>query len=97
MEHFRIGVNNSARQRKKKGQDKPRGKKESVTKSVLTSVKSQEVNLLVSSPRPASGRSLWDKIKDFESLSETIRFVRVGEDTIFVHRVSASMSLQKPT
>ena len=75
-----------------KGQDKPRGKKESVTKSVLTSVKSQEVNLLVCSPRPASGRSLWDKIKDFESLPETIRFVRVGEDTIFVHWVSASMS-----
>ena len=66
MEHVRIGVNNSARQRNEKG------KKESVTKSVLISVKSQEVNLLVSSPRLASGRRLWDKIKDFESLSETI-------------------------
>ena len=41
-----------------KEQEKPPGNKESVTKGVLTSVKSQEVNLLVSYPRLASGNSL---------------------------------------
>ena len=61
-------------------------------KGILTSVKSHEVNLLVSSPRLASGSSLWENIQDFESLSETIRFTRVCEDTIFVHRVPAGMS-----
>ena len=61
-------------------------------KGVLTSVKSHEVNLLVSSPRLASGSSLRKNIQDFESLSETIRFTRVCEDAIFVHLVSAGMS-----
>ena len=75
-----------------KGQEKPPGKKESVTKGVLTSVKSQEVNLLVSSRRLASGSSLRENIQDFESLSERIWFTRVCEDAIFVHRVSAGMS-----
>ena len=75
-----------------KVQEKTPGKKESVTKSVLTSVQSQEVKLLVSSPRRASGNSLREKIQDFESLSETIRFTRVCEDAIFVRRVSAGMS-----
>ena len=55
-----------------KGQEKPSGKKESVTKGVLTSVKSQEVNLLVSSRRLASGSSLRENIQDIESLSERI-------------------------
>ena len=59
---------------------------------VDTSVKSQAVNLLVSSPRPASGSSLRENIQDFESLSETIRFTKVCEDAIFVHRVSAGLS-----
>ena len=67
-----------------KGQENSLGKKESVTKCVLTSVKSREVNFLVSSPRLAPGSSLRENIKDFESLSETIRFTRVCEDTIFV-------------
>ena len=46
-----------------KVQEKPPGKKESVTKSVLTSVKSQEVKLLVSSPRRASGNSLRERFR----------------------------------
>ena len=75
-----------------KVQERPLGKKESVSKGVLISVKSQEVNLLVSSPRLASGSSWRENIQDFESLSETIRFTRVCEDAIFVHRGSAGMS-----
>ena len=43
---------------KETGQDK---QKESVTRGVLTSVKSQEVKLLVSSPRQVSGNSMWRK------------------------------------
>ena len=50
--------------------------KESVTKGVLTSMKSQEVKILVSSPRLVSGNSLQENIQDFESLSETIRITR---------------------
>ena len=61
-------------------------------KGALTSVKSHEVNLLVSSPRLASGSSLWENIQDFESLSETIRSSRECEDAFFVHRVPAGMS-----
>ena len=63
-----------------------------MTKGALTIVKSQEVNLLVSSPRLASGSSWRENIQDFESLSETIRFTRVYEDAIFMHRGSAGMS-----
>ena len=59
-----------------RGQEK---QKESVTKGVLTSVKSQEVKLLVSSPRLVSGNSLRENIQDFESPSETIRFTRFSE------------------
>ena len=66
-----------------KVQERPLGKKESVSKGVLIREKSQEVNLLVSSPRLASGSSLRENIQDFESLSETIRFTRVCEDAIF--------------
>ena len=44
--------------------------KESVTKGVLTSVKSQEVKILVSSPSLVSRNSLREIIHDFESLSE---------------------------
>ena len=85
-------MNNASRQRKKKTQEKPLGKKESVPKGVLTSVKSQEVNFLVSSPSLASGSSLRENIQDFESLSETLRFTGVCEDAFFVHLVSAGMS-----
>ena len=63
-----------------------------MTKGALTSVKSQEVKLLVSSPRPVSGISLRENIQDFESLSETIRFTRCCELASFWHRVSAGMS-----
>ena len=73
-------------------QDRSPGKKESVTEVVLTSVKSQEVKLLVSSPRVASGNSLRENIQDSELLSETIRFTRFCEDVSFVHRVSAGKS-----
>ena len=66
-----------------KGQEK---QKESVTPGVLTGVKSQEVKLLVSSPRPVSGKSLRGNIQDFESLSETIRFTRVCGLASFLHR-----------
>ena len=75
-----------------KGQEKPPGKGESVSKGVLTSVTSQEINFVVSSPRPTLGSSLRENIQDFESLSETVRFTRVCEDAIFVHRDSAGMS-----
>ena len=68
------------------------GKGESVTKDVLTCVKSQEVNLLVSSPRLASGSSVQENIQDFESLSETIQFTRVCKDASFWYRVSAGIS-----
>ena len=46
-----------------KGQVNPLGKKESVTKGVLRSVK----NLLVSSPRLASGSSLWENISSIHT------------------------------
>ena len=72
--------------------ERPFARKESVTKGVLSSVNSQEVKLLVSSPRPASGNRLQKNIQDFEFLSETIRFKRVCEDAVFTHRVSAGMS-----
>ena len=58
-----------------------------MTKGVLTSVK-----LLVSSSRPVSGDSFRENIQDFESLTETIRFTRVGELASFRHRVSAGMN-----
>ena len=64
----------------------------SVTKGVLSNMNSQEVKLLVSSPRLAPRNSLREKIQDFESLSETFRFTRVCEDAVFTHRVSAGMS-----
>ena len=72
-----------------KGQEK---QKESVTKGVLTCVKSQEVKLLVSSPRLVSSAVLQENIQDFESLSETMRFTRVCELASLRHRVSTGMS-----
>ena len=75
-EQLRIGVNNSA----------------CVTKGVLSSVNSQEVNLLVSSPKRVSGNSLRWNIQDCESLTETNRFKRVCELPLFRHRVSAGMN-----
>ena len=71
-----------------KGQEKQR---ESMTKGVLTCVKSQEVKLLVSPQKLVSGNSLQENIQDFESLTDTIRFTKVCEDAIFVHRVPAGM------
>ena len=72
--------------------ERPLTRKESVTKVVMSSVNSQEVKLLVSSPRPASGNSLQKNIQDFESLSETIRFTRVCGDAVCTHRVTAGRS-----
>ena len=43
-----------------------------MSKGVLSSVNSQEVKLLVSSPRLVSGNSLWESIQDFESLDENL-------------------------
>ena len=57
----------------------------SVTKGVLTSVKSQEVKLLVSPTKLASGKFA-EKNQDFESLTETIRFTRVCEFAPFWYR-----------
>ena len=75
-----------------KEQERPLGRKESVTKGVLSSVNSQEVKLLVSSPSLASGNSSRRNIQDSESLSGTVQFTRVCEDAIFVHRVASGMS-----
>ena len=58
-----------------------------MTKDVLTCVKSQEVKLMVSSPKLASGITLQGNIHDFESLDEIIRFTRVCELALFPHRV----------
>ena len=74
-----------------KAQEKPLGKKESVTKGVLTSVKSQDVKLLVSSPRQASGNSLRENMTS-NHCPKTIRFTRVCEGASFVHWVSAGLS-----
>ena len=63
-----------------------------MTKGVLSSGNSQEVKLLASSRRLASGHSLRRNIQDFESLSETLRFTRVCEDATFVHRAASGMS-----
>ena len=58
-------------------EEKGRGKpKEFVTKGVLTSVNSQNVKLLVSSPRGVSRNSVREIIQDFKSLTETIRFAQ---------------------
>ena len=77
-----------------KEQERPLGRKEPVTRGVLSSVNSQEVKISVSFSRLASGNSLRRNIQDFESLSETIRLTRVCEDTIFVHRVASGMSYE---
>ena len=74
------------------GQERILEKGESVNKEMLKSVNSQEVNPLVSSPRPASGNSLRENIQDFESLSETIQFTSVCEDSSYWFWVSAGMS-----
>ena len=60
------------------------GRKEPVTKGVFPSVNSQEVKLLVPSPRLAPGNRLRRNIQGFKSLSETIRFTRYCEDASFV-------------
>ena len=75
-----------------KGQERTLDKGESVIKGILKSVNSQEVDSLVSSPRPASGNSLRENIQDFESLSQTIHFTKVCELASFWYWVSAGMS-----
>ena len=87
-EQLRIGVNTEEEDE----QERPLGRKESVTKGVLSSVISQEVNLLVSPPKRVSGNSLRENIQDCESLTETIRFKRVCELALFRHRVSVGMN-----
>ena len=72
-----------------KGQEK---QKESVSKGVLTCVKSPDVKLLVSLPTLVSFSSLRENIQDFESLTETIRSTRVFELASFWHMVSAGMN-----
>ena len=57
-----------------KEQRRPRGKNESASKNILSSVNNQDVKLLESSSRLASGSSLRRNIQDFESLSGTVRF-----------------------
>ena len=65
---------------------------ESVNKEILKSVNSQEVNSLVSSPRPASGNRLRENIQDFGSLPVIIQFKEVCELASFWYRVSAALS-----
>ena len=55
-----------------KEEERPLGRKESVSKGVLSSVHYQVVKLLVSSPRLVSGNSLRENIQDLESLSENL-------------------------
>ena len=74
----RIGVNNSVSQ-EERGWERPVGKKESVTKVVLTSGKSQEVKLVVSLQKWFLEAVCGKSIQDSESLSETIRLTRVSK------------------
>ena len=64
--------------------------KESVIKGVLTSVKSQEVKLLVSRPKRVSGSSLREKITTSSRWHR--QFTRVCELALFRHRVSPGMN-----
>ena len=69
--------------------------KESVIKGVLTSVKSQEVKLLVSRPKRVSGSSLREKIRTSSRWHR--QFTRVCELALFRHRVSPGSELQNST
>ena len=91
-EQIRIVVNISAWQRKKREWKRPLARKESVTQRCIDKCELQEVKRLVSSPRQVLGTSLRENIQVFESLSETIRFTRVCEVAVFVHRVATGMS-----
>ena len=56
---------------------------------MLKSMNLQEVNLSVFTSRQASGNSLRENIQDFESLSETIQFLRFAK----THRSGARYRL----
>ena len=62
------------------------------TKFYLTSVKSHEVQLLVSLPTLASGNSLQENILSFEALSDKIQFSSLCDYAWLEHRVSAGMT-----
>ena len=85
-EQLRLGVKQFGLTEEEKGQEKP---KESVTKDVLTCVKSQDVKLLVSPPKQASGNNLQENIHDFDWLNEIIQLKRVCELAWFRLRISA--------
>ena len=63
-----------------------------MTKVVLTCVKSQEEQLLVSLPRLTFGNSLRENVHDFKSLDEVIPFTRVCELASLWYWVSAGMN-----
>ena len=67
--------------------------KESVIKGVLTSVKSQEVKLLVSRPKRVSGSSLREKNRTSSRWHR--QFTRVCELALFRHQVSPGDELTK--
>ena len=72
-------------------EEKGRDKLRSMNKTVLTSVKSHEVQLLLSPPKMASGNSLQENVSSFQALSDKIHFPKRFEDAWLEHRVSAGM------
>ena len=72
-------------------EEKGREKLRSVNNSVLTCVKSHEVQLWVSPPKMASGNSSQENMFSVEALSDKIQFSRPCEDAWLAHRVSAGM------
>ena len=60
--------------------EKERENPRSTNKSILTSVKPHDVQLLVSLPKMASGDSLQENILSFEALSDKINFSKLCED-----------------
>ena len=64
-------------------EEKGREKLRSVNKNVWTSVNSQEVQLLVSPLKMASGNCLHEKVLNFEELSDKIQFSKLCEDVWF--------------
>ena len=72
-------------------EEKGRENLRSANKSILTSVKSHEEQLVVSPPKMSSGNSLQENILTFEALSDKIQFFKLCEDAWLEHRVSAGM------
>ena len=64
-------------------EEKGREKLRCVNKNVWTSVNSQEVQLVVSPLKMASGNSLQEKVLNFEELSNKIQFSKLCEDVWF--------------